>query len=222
MKVIIPAKQNSTRVINKNWRNFHHGKNLVEIKIEQLLKSVPASDIFLSTDYKDFEKTATNYGIHFIPRNPVLASDDTPWADAFSGMIGELPLQDHEDIAWVEVINPLFDAYDDLFKKWQEIKHTHDSLVLTSQCTKFLLKSNGQPLNFMCGKWHQMSQNMEPLFAWDSVCIMNKKNMMYFGYPIGKTPYLYSHGDTPVDIDSMQDFEMAQLLYIRKFDNENK
>ena len=46
MKVIIPAKCNSSRTLNKNWREFVDGKCLVEIKIGQLIEAgVDAADI---------------------------------------------------------------------------------------------------------------------------------------------------------------------------------
>jgi CMP-N-acetylneuraminic acid synthetase len=149
-------------------------------------------------------------------RDPEFASDDTPWPDALSGIIRNTTLSDDETIAWVEVINPLFDDYAALFKKWEEIRHEHDSLVLVSPLNKFLLNKNGRPVNFQFGKWHAMSQNMEPLFAWDSACIMRKKDLLYFSYPIGKTPYLFSTEGQCIDIDTMEDFELAQYFYSKK------
>ena len=44
MKAIIPAKCNSSRVFDKNWREFYEGESLVEIKISQLIDSGLNSD----------------------------------------------------------------------------------------------------------------------------------------------------------------------------------
>jgi CMP-N-acetylneuraminic acid synthetase len=216
MKVIIPAKKHSTRVPDKNWRTFHGEKNLVEIKIEQVLGSCDPKDVFLSTD--DLSKTSVTekYGIHLLPRNPVFASDETPWPDALLGIIKDTDFDQNEDIAWVEVINPLFDDYASLFKKWGEVKADHDSIVLTSPMNKFLLDKKGRPLNFQFGKWHAMSQHIEPLYAWDSACIMRKKDLLYFSYPIGKTPYMYSTANQCIDIDTLDDFALAQYYYSKK------
>ena len=222
MKIIIPAKQHSTRVPDKNWRLFYNEKNLVEIKIEQILKSSDPRDVFLSTDYLEMDSLTKKYNINILPRNPLFASDETPWPDALLGIIKDTKFDEEEDIAWVEVINPLFDDYDSFFKKWQKEKDKHDSIILTSPINKFLLNSHGRPLNFQFGKWHSMSQNMEPLYAWDSACIMQKKNLLYFSYPIGKTPYLYSTGTQCIDIDTMEDFELAQYFYSKKNKSENK
>jgi len=216
MKVIIPAKRNSSRVQDKNWRPFYKDKNLVQIKIEQLLTKVLPVDIYLSCDDEEMKKYAAQYGINFILRAPALASDNTPWSDAVKGMVEEMPVNNDEDIAWVEVINPLFSDFDLLFEKWNQVKAQYDSLVLVSPVTKFLLHNNGAPVNFMPGKWHAMSQNLDPLYAWDSVCIMSKKNILYFSYPIGKTPYLFSTESPCIDIDTLNEFELAQLLFAQK------
>ncbi|MEZ4805505.1 MAG: hypothetical protein R2852_08500 [Bacteroidia bacterium] len=221
MKVLIPAKKESSRLSNKNWREFYKGKNLVEIKIEQVLKSFPASDVYLSSDYIEFKQKAEAYGIHFIHRHKDLASDNTPWPDAFAGIVNEMPVDDEEDIAWVEVINPLFDAYDLLFERWLEVKDQNDSLVLVSEFNKFLMNGAGMPLNFMYGKWHAMSQNKEKQYIWDSACIMKKKDMKYFSYPIGKTPHLFKMESSAIDIDTKDDFKLAQILFSQKYGHAN-
>lgn len=223
MKAIIPAKKDSSRLANKNWREFYSGKNLVQIKIEQLLKCFAAEDIYISTDNTDFEATTKNYKINFIHRNAELASDNTPWPDAVLGMVNELPIDDNEEIAWVEVINPLFDDFENMKAKWEEIKYTHDSMVLVTEFNKFLMSANGTPLNFMFGKWHAMSQNKEKQYIWDSVCIMKKKDIKYFSYPIGKTPFLFTtNSNYAIDIDTLEDFEMAQYLYGLKLKHGNQ
>jgi len=222
MKIIIPAKKNSNRVPNKNWRPFYEDKNLVEIKIEQILRCVNPKDVFLSTDFLEMEQLANHYNINFLLRNPIYSSDETPWPDALLGIIKNTPFVENEDIAWVEVINPLFDDYIALFEKWQLVKENYDSIVLVSPINKFLLHSDGRPVNFQFGKWHAMSQNLDPLYAWDSACIMQKKNLLYFSYPIGKKPFLFSTGNQCIDIDTFDDFELAQYYYSKKIKNENK
>lgn len=222
MKIIIPAKKHSTRVPNKNWHPFFNEKNLVEIKIEQLMRCCNPTDVYLSSDYWEMETLANKYNINFLKRSPILASDETPWPDALLGIIESTPFDDHEDIAWVEVVNPLFDDYESLFDKWQNVKADHDSLVLVSPINKFLMQANGKPLNFQYGKWHSMSQNMDPLYAWDSACIMKKKDLLYFSYPIGKKPYLFSTNEQCIDIDTLSDFELAQYFYSKKMKHGNK
>jgi CMP-N-acetylneuraminic acid synthetase len=218
MKVVIPAKLNSTRVHNKNWRQFSGGENLVDIKIKQVLKATSHESVYLSCDDLSLKTYADKYEINFLHRSPEFASDSTSWPDAFSGMINETPIGENEDIAWVEVINPLFDDYRALFGKWDEMKNEYDSLVLAAPFNKYLFTGSGRPVNFQFGKWHDMSQNLSHYFTWDSACIMPKKKMLYFSYPIGKKPFIYSTGDNCIDIDTMADFEIAKILYARKYE----
>jgi CMP-N-acetylneuraminic acid synthetase len=222
MKVIIPCKKSSSRVPEKNWRPFYDDQSLTEVKIKQVKKVIDGKNIYLSCDDASKQKTAEALGVQFILREPHLASDDTAWSDAFRGIIKGTPFADEEDVAWVEVVNPLFDNFEELFKKWEEVKTAHDSLVLGAPFNKFLLKGDGKPLNFQFGKWHAMSQFMEPFFAWDSVCIMTKKNMLYFSYPIGRNPYIFSTRTQCIDIDTQFDFDVAQFLYKRKAETENQ
>ena len=216
MKVIIPAKSTSSRVPAKNWRPFYDGKNLVEIKIEQLVKCINPQDVYLSCDSKNMKHYADKAGINFIHRAAALASDQTTWPDALFGMIREMPVDDEEDIVWVEVVNPLFDDFASMFRKWEEVKKDHDSIVLAAPVTKFLLHGNGVPVNFLPGKWHAMSQSLEPLYAWDSASIMKKRDILYFSYPFGKKPYLFVTEEQCIDIDTMDEFELAQILFSKK------
>jgi CMP-N-acetylneuraminic acid synthetase len=224
MKVIIPAKRYSTRVPDKNWRPFYDNKSLTEIKIEQLLITFQQSDIFLSCDDKLMASIANNYGIGFFHRDPQLSSDETPWPDALKGIIEATSFDEEEDILWVEVINPVFSDYYGMKTAWINAKNKgHDSLVLASPFNKFLLRPDGLPYNFLPGKWHAASQQLEPLFVWDSACIMKKKDLLYFSYPIGKKPFIYSTGKASVDIDTMEEFIAAQALYSQQLiKNENK
>lgn len=222
MKAIIPAKSSSTRVPDKNWRPFHNDLSLTDIKIRQLLYALSPQDIYLSCDDIGKKTIADRYGIEFMLRKEEYASDATPWPDALHGIISGSGLPDDEDIAWVEVINPLFSDYAALFGKWAEVKTMHDSLVLAAPLTKFLIDGRGAPVNFQYGKWHAMSQHMEPLYAWDSACVMRKRDLLYFSYPIGRTPYIYATEEQCVDIDTMADWELAQYLYAKKLERENR
>lgn len=217
MKVIIPAKRRSTRVPDKNWRPFYEDKSLTEIKIEQLLRHFSSGDVFLSCDDEAMRAVTTRYGIHFLHRAPELADDTTPWPDALSGIVESAPFGKEEDVMWVEVINPLFDNYGGMAERWHAAREEgYDSLVLAAPFNKFLLRADGLPLNFLPGKWHAASQSLEPLFVWDSACVMRKCDLLYFSYPIGRRPFLYSTGGACVDIDTMDEFAAVQRLYAEK------
>jgi len=214
MKIIIPAKQNSTRVPNKNWRTFYQGKSLVEIKIEQLLSVFKKEDICLSCDEKSKKAITDNYGIQFLLRNPVLANDSTAWSDVVTGIVAEISCSDEEDILWAEVTSPLFNEYVKLLETWEKNKHNYDSLLTVNEIREFLLDAKGRAVNFNYGRWHCPSQELEPLYTMDSTFIMSKRNILYFNYPVGRTPYLYQIQGKSIEIDTIPEFELAQKLFV--------
>ncbi len=213
MKVILPVKENSTRVPNKNWREFHEGMSLTDVKIKQLLEVFSGKDIFLSCDEKKREEYAKKYGINFQLRSAELAEDRTPWSDVVFGILRDLPIKDSEDILWTEVTSPLFSDYGTLIKTWEEKKSAFDSLLTVKAQRDFFFWKNGQPINFQFGKWHKWSQDLEPLYSMDASFIIRKGLLLDLRYPVGKEPYLFEINQETIEIDSMLDFRMAAELF---------
>ena len=58
---LIPARSGSKRIKNKNILKLNN-KNLIQITIEQALKTKEINKIFVSTDSKIIQKVAKNYG----------------------------------------------------------------------------------------------------------------------------------------------------------------
>lgn len=213
MKVILPAKENSTRVPKKNWREFYESKSLTDVKIEQLLKVFSGKDIFLSCDVKKRKVHAEKYGINFHLRSPELAEDETPWSEVVLGILRDLPVKDFEDILWTEATSPLFSDYDALLKTWEEKKLSFDSLLTVKAQRDFFFWKNGQPINFQFGKWHKWSQDLEPLYSMDASFIIKKGLLLDLQYPVGKQPYLFETKQETIEIDTLLDFRMAQELF---------
>ena len=67
MKVLIPAKSNSIRIYNKNFRDFYNNESLVELLIKKLLKIFNSSDIYLSCD-EDKKDLTDKYNINLAKR----------------------------------------------------------------------------------------------------------------------------------------------------------
>lgn len=75
MKVLIPAKSNSIRIYNKNFRDFYNNESLVELLIKKLLKIFNSSDIYLSCD-EDKKDLTDKYNINFLKRSKELCGND--------------------------------------------------------------------------------------------------------------------------------------------------
>ena len=61
MKIIIPLQTCSTRVRNKNLRNFIGKKSLFDIKAEQILKVFDPNKVFVSSELLSAKKQGKKY-----------------------------------------------------------------------------------------------------------------------------------------------------------------
>ena len=212
LKVLIPLKTNSVRVANKNLRPFVGGKSLFDIKIEQLLKCIPASDIYVSSENLYVKTVCERYGVNFLLRDVALTPNSAPWIDVVSDAVGKVPPK--ADIMWVQVTQPLFADFGSVIQKWESIRGNHDSLVVVKKVAHHIIDAKGHPINFEFGYWHRISQELPSLYEITWACFCMKREMVdRTGYQIGRTPYLFETEVHLVDIDTEQDFEVAGVLY---------
>lgn len=222
MKVIIPAKCSSNRISNKNWRDFYEGFSLVEIKIQQLLDAgLNGSDIWVFCEDESKKELVEPYGVNFSNRRDETTSDDMHWSDVVTELVENVPCNDDETVALVLPTTPLFDSDDfrtvlHLWEKrqgplWDE---SYDSLIVVKPFQEFVLDSNGKPLNFSFGRWHEWSQDLPQWFVLDNpVFLIKKHTLVRCNYAIGVKPYLYVVSRSHIDIDSMDEFKMSQQIY---------
>lgn len=214
MIAIIPAKVGSNRVPNKNFRPFYDDKSLCDLQIEKLLKVIPKEKIYLSSEDPLKEKIASNYGIHFLLREERLVDNNTP----IDKVIREIYKQtgSNEDVAWCQVINPLFNDYEMCFSTWEKLvdKSRYDSFVVAYKASGYLLDDQCQPINFMYGPWHLPSQKLRPMYELNfTLSILSRATVCEIGYYIGKKPYWYLFDKPHIDIDTEDDFALAQIMY---------
>jgi len=215
MKAIIPAKTNSGRVLNKNWREFHDNKCLVEIKIEQLTDA-GFSDIYVSCEDESKRSLVESSGASFILRNDDYTKDSMHWSDVVTEVISSVPCTDEEDIAWVPPCVPLFGAKDFAVAKhlWETMDSDFDCLITVKKFKEFVLDEKGKPLNFSFGRWHEWSQDLPQWFILESpIHIMKKSTYLRCKYYIGERPYLHIVPSPSIDIDVLEEFELAQEIY---------
>lgn len=228
MKAIIPAKCNSTRVPNKNWRPFHKNVSLVELKIIQLINAgMLSSDINVFCEQEIHREKVEILGAKFILRDFETTQDDMHWSDVVTNLVSNLDCDDEESIAWIQTPTPLFDSQNikKVFDKWDEILvgSENDSLITVKPFNKFILNEKGKPVNFNFGRWHEWSQDLPKWYILEGpVNIMKKKTYLRCNYHIGERPYLYEIPMSSIDIDDMGEFEMAQKIYDELFDNSSK
>ena len=212
LKVVIPLKTNSDRVPNKNLRPFVDGKSLFDIKAEQLLKVFDPADVYISCENPEVKSIVNKYGFNFMLRDIKLTPNSAPWSDVIRDAVNAV--DDTSDIMWVQVTQPLFDEFEKVLGTWHENYDKCDSLAVVQKIRHHILNEHGMPVNFNFGYWHKISQDLPSYYVVTWACFCMKREMLkQCYYNIGKNPYLYETKKLLVDIDELQDFEAASLLY---------
>lgn len=212
MKAVILGKAGSTRVKNKNYRPFYNELSLTDILLEKLVRVMDRDDIFLSSEKAEIKEVADRWGIHFIHRDPRYTKLETNTVDVVRNVCKDVPGDD--DILYCSCMDPLFNDYENLFATWNEVKGEHDSLNVVYPIKNYYLNQNHDPIGFGFGHWHKYSQYIPPIYqiSWANE-ILTRKCIDECGYMVGANPYWYDAYNPTVDIDTEQDWELAQILY---------
>ena len=211
---IIPVREGSQRVANKNFREFYNGKSLLEIKIEQLKAEKCFDKIYISSDSKLAKEISEVQGVDYLFRDPVMCSSSVRWSDAIHAVIESIPLE-NPIVSWVHTTSPLYTDYSIPLNEFKNNEEKFDSLVAVTAFQEFILNKKGRPVNYHWGPWHDYSQDLEELYkVTGALFIGRKKDMMKWRYVIGVKPNLYVvDRNAGIDVDTKEDFELAQFWF---------
>jgi N-acylneuraminate cytidylyltransferase len=215
MKIIIPVKSSSKRIENKNFREFWNGLSLTEILIKKL-EFKGTDNIYISSEDESKKFFAEKYGCNFILRDKKLCDNDTPLPEVIKGISKQLPAGD-DDIAWCQVTDPLFNDHKKAFEEWEIHKKNHDSLCVIYPFKKYILNPDHMPINFGFGNWHVKSQDLKTFYDMTfTFSILKRDCIEKCGYHIGAKPHWYHAYNSHIDIDTIEDFEIASIIYDKK------
>lgn len=208
MIAIIPAKTGSERVKNKNFRPFLDGKSLVDLTVEHLHRAgFSDSNIFLSTD----QRPGGVKGCTHMYRIPGLCSNDAPVTDFIEKTCDQIDPDREHDIAWCQVINPMFTEYEQVLKMWDDVSSSHDSLCVIHPKKSYVLDCHKRPMGFGIAEGHIKSQDLPPHYhVTFTMSILSPEWRRYY---IGRRPAYYHCRQPVCDIDTEQDFKIAQIVY---------
>lgn len=218
IKAVILGKAGSIRVKEKNYRPFYNNESLVDILIAKLIKVMDKNDIYLSCERLEYKNVAEKWGINFIHRDETYTLISTSNVDVVKNVCKDIPTDG--DILWVTPVEPLFDEFKEVLDRWNRLdKQKHDSLNVIYPQKRFLLDQNHNPIGFGFGHWHKYSQEIPPIYqlSW-SICILSRKCIEEVSYMVGAHPYWYECYSDVVDIDTEDDFELAQIKYQKNID----
>ena len=213
LKIVIPLKTNSERVPNKNLRPFVDGQSLFDVKARQLLQTFSPDDVYCSSENPAVEPIVKQYGFNFHLRDIALTGKNTRENQLVKTIVDSIPGK--PDIMWCQVTQPLFDDFQGLMQVYDNLDPAYDSIAVVKRQRHHLLDERGNPVNFNFGYWHKISQDLPQLYevAW-AAFIMRREMLEQAWYQIGRNPYLYETKKPLIDIDEVQDFEVASLLYL--------
>ena len=108
---LIPVREGSQRVKNKNFRTFADGKSLLEIIINQLKKAGCFDRIYISSDSDKVRQIALNNGVDFLERSTEMCQSNVIWSDVVEHIMNTIP--GDPIVTWALATSPLFKRYAD-------------------------------------------------------------------------------------------------------------
>ena len=217
---IIPVREGSERVKNKNFKKFVNNESLLHLKIKQLKNQKLIDKIYVSSNSKKAEKIADNLNVNFVKRPNYYCGSKAKLHEYNTYMLESIP--GNPEVVWGLVTAPLFSEYDKIIKKYiSNKKEGFDSLITTIKYNDFLIDENAKPLNCAFGIWHLFTQHLKiQNQITGSVYIAKKSDQINWQYWFGPNPYMHEVKKfQSIDIDDNEDFEIAQILYSKFFKN---
>lgn len=214
LNVVILAREISSRCPRKNWRPFCGERSLVDICAERMAGMVDPDRVFISSDNPLRAKDAERLGVQFLMREAEFCRPgDYPINCLVKSIAQQLP--DTSPVAWCAVTDPLFDQHAALLESWVRLSAGGcDSLGTAYHAPHYLLTSDMKPDGWGYGHDMVPSQAMRPRY-WTSfamqVCQWEVAAQTGF-YQGQRHRWFVAHGPS-VDINTEDDFRLAQLLY---------
>tara|TARA_A100001011_G_C14002487_1_gene712002 strand:- start:16 stop:693 length:678 start_codon:yes stop_codon:yes gene_type:complete len=212
---VIPVKEISERVKSKNLRSFYKNHSLLSILIKKLKKCKEISKIYISSNSEKIEKISKKYNCSYIKRDMKYCNNVTPWSEVIFEVVNSLPEKDDTTLMWCHTTSPLFNNFSKAIKIYKSKNFKNDGLISVEKFKKFLVTSKKRPLNYSWGVWHPYSQDLDSLYSiTGAVFMMSIKQFKKNRYVISKNPfYLESENFEGIDVDTLEDFKLAKLLY---------
>lgn len=211
--VVIPAREQSTRIKNKVTLPFFENLNLLEWKINQLTSVISNQQIIVSSNSENLKNIANNMGVSYVERDSYLCDGHkASFSEVITGIVKDI---DFQHIAWCTVVVPLMSPseYIRAFKKYKEYvidKEENDSLVTVNLVKEYFWDNKG-PLNYNADKNHTISQDLPNWYKiTNALYMMKKTEIMKKKYFLGKNPFMFEVPKiSGIDIDEYEDYQLA-------------
>lgn len=215
---LIPVREGSNRVKEKNFREFIDDESLLSLKIKQLKEEDCFNNIYVSSDSKRAKEMALDLGAEFLERPEHLCQAEARWFDVTNNILESVP--GNPLATWTMVTAPMFTRYKEginLFNS--KVEEGFNSLLTVEAHKEYYLNEKGRPVNCNFGFWHSYTQELETYYSiTGSMYLAQKSDQLKWSYWIGTKPLLFEISRfESVDVDTIEDFEFAKILYENKF-----
>ena len=209
---VIPVRQGSQRVKNKNFKEFA-GKSLLEHKID-IVKKLPVDNIIVNTDSEYAISIANKNNINYHKREPYYASSECTNSEYHEYLA---QVTDAENILITQVTAPLI-SLDTYIEAIDIFNNVNCNSLMSIKKIKEYLWYKDKPINYNLD-YAPNSQDLPDYFAPTfGVIIVNREAMLKSKNFICDKPYFYELSeDENIDIDTELDFEFAEFLYKKKY-----
>ena len=220
MKVtaLLPMKRHSERVPNKNMCTFA-GKPLYHCVAQILQDSDYIQSIVINTDSDVIAEDAVkNFSkVNIIPRPKLIQGDMVPMNHIIAY---DLSVVDVDHFVQTHSTNPLLtkETLDRAIKEYFGCLGEFDSLFSVTRFQNRLYWESGEPVNHNPQELLR-TQDLPPLFVENSnIYLFSKKSFRHGGDKrIGLRPKLFEMNKIEaVDIDDEADFQIAEVLYLKR------
>ena len=215
---VVPIRKGSQRVPDKNFKDFYKGKNLLELKIENLKQTHLIDDIVVNTDSEEAIKIAKNCGVSYYKRDPYYASSHCTNTEHWCNL-AETTISDY--IIHTPCTAPMIKVktYYDFINRFI-LSESHDSANTVGLVKDYLWLDN-KPLNYDVTKVQNSQDLPDVMKLTFGISIISRKDMLERKSVIGSNPLFYVIDETEeVDVDTPLDFEFAKFLYKNKIRHE--
>lgn len=209
---LIPVREGSQRVKNKNFVEFAGRRSLLDIKINHLKQAGCFDRIYISSDSDRARQIAKENEIDFLERATEMCQSSVIWADVVEHIMNTIP--GNPIVVWALATSPLFERYADVVEDFLAHKES-DSLVAVLPKKSFFINKFGKGINYNPGYWHPYSQELETYYEVTGACYIGRKSdMLKWKYWFGIKPHLFEVSETEaIDVDTLEQFKFAQKLH---------
>ena len=208
---VIAVRKGSIRVKNKNIRKFHNS-SLLEVKLNQIRRLFPNSEVLLSTNCQKSILLGKKYKCRINNRPKKYCSNIIPMKEVYSYIAKDVKTK---FICYLHVTSPLLSdnslkrSIKSFINKYPEYK----SLASVSLVKDYLWFKN-KPINYDYLN-HPKSQDLPKYFSLNfAINIIGKETMEKRKLLVDKgfLPYVLKFPED-IDVDSSEDFYLAEYFY---------